>query len=47
MWVNYTPVHSAQAKEIWVPAAIGYDTKRNRLLIPQIALSSVTMVELQ
>ncbi len=25
------------AKEIAVPAAIGYDTKRNRLLIPQIA----------
>ena len=34
------------AKEIPVPAAIGYDTKRNRLLIPQIALSSVTMVDL-
>ena len=29
-----------------MPAAIGYDTKRNRLLIPQIALSSVTMVDL-
>lgn len=34
------------AKEIPVPAAIGYDSKRNRLLIPQIALSSVTMVDL-
>jgi DNA-binding beta-propeller fold protein YncE len=34
------------AKEIPTPAAIGYDTKRNRLLIPQIALASVTMVDL-
>jgi hypothetical protein len=34
------------AKEIPVPAAIGYDTKRNRLLIPQIALASITMVDL-
>lgn len=34
------------AKEIAVPAAIGYDTKRNRLLIPQIAAGSITMVDL-
>lgn len=34
------------AKEIPVPAAIGYDSKRNRLLIPQIALASITMVDL-
>ena len=34
------------AKEIPVPAAIGYDTKRNRLLIPQIAAASITMVDL-
>ena len=34
------------AKEIAVPAAIGYDTKRNRLLIPQIAPGSITMVDL-
>ena len=34
------------AKEVPVPAAIGYDSKRHRLLIPQIALSSVTMVDL-
>jgi hypothetical protein len=29
-----------------VPAAIGYDTKRNRLLIPQIAAASITFVDL-
>jgi hypothetical protein len=34
------------AKEIAVPAAIGYDTKRNRLLIPQIAAASITFVDL-
>lgn len=34
------------AKEITVPAAIGYDTKRNRLLIPQIQAASITMVDL-
>ena len=34
------------AKEISVPAAIGYDTKRNRLLIPQITAGSITMVDL-
>lgn len=34
------------AKEIPIPAAIGYDSKRNRLLIPQIALASITMVDL-
>ena len=34
------------AKEIAIPAAIGYDTKRNRLLIPQIAAGSITMVDL-
>lgn len=34
------------AKEIAIPAAIGYDSKRNRLLIPQIAPGSITMVDL-
>lgn len=34
------------AKEIPVPAAIGYDSKRNRLLIPQIVPGSITMVDL-
>ena len=44
--VSSAGVITELAKEIPVPAAIGYDTKRNRLLIPQIALSSVTMVDL-
>jgi len=35
------------AKEIAVPAAIGWDNKRNRLLIPQIAPGTITMVDLQ
>ncbi|HEU0162267.1 MAG TPA: hypothetical protein VFQ69_07680 [Rhizomicrobium sp.] len=35
------------AKEIAVPAAIGWDSKRNRLLIPQIAPGTITMVDLQ
>lgn len=34
------------AKEIEIPAAIGYDSKRNRLLIPQIAPGSITFVDL-
>jgi SMP-30/Gluconolactonase/LRE-like region len=34
------------AKDIAVPAAIGYDTMRKRLLVPQIALSSLTIYEL-
>jgi sugar lactone lactonase YvrE len=34
------------AKEIALPAAIGYDIKRNRLLIPQIAPGTITMVDL-
>lgn len=34
------------AKEIAIPAAIGYDIKRNRLLIPQIAPGTITMVDL-
>lgn len=34
------------AKDIAIPAAIGYDTKRNRLLIPQIAPGTITMVDL-
>jgi sugar lactone lactonase YvrE len=33
-------------KEIPVPAAIGYDSKRNRLLIPQMAAGTITMVDL-
>jgi hypothetical protein len=37
---------SEVAKEIAVPGAIGYDTKRNRLLIPQIAAASITFVDL-
>ena len=37
---------SEVAKEIAVPGAIGYDSKRNRLLIPQIAAASITMVDL-
>lgn len=34
------------AKDIAVPAAIGHDTKRSRLLIPQIQAGSLTIVEL-
>ncbi len=34
------------ATDIAVPAAIGYDAKRNRLLIPQIVASSLTLVDL-
>lgn len=34
------------ARDIEIPAAIGYDTKRNRLLIPQIAPGSITFVDL-
>ena len=34
------------AKDIAIPAAIGYDTRRNRLLIPQIAPGSITFVDL-
>jgi len=37
---------SEVAKEIAVPGAIGYDTKRNRLLIPQTAAGSITFVDL-
>ena len=37
---------SEVAKEIAVPGAIGYDTKRNRLMIPQIAAASITLVDL-
>ena len=34
------------AKDIEVPAAIGYDTKRNRLIVPQIRAASLTFVDL-
>lgn len=34
------------ASDITVPAAIGLDTKRNRLIIPQIAAASLTLVDL-
>lgn len=34
------------AADITVPAAIGLDTKRNRLIIPQIAAASLTLVDL-
>lgn len=34
------------AKDIEVPAAIGWDSKRNRLAVPQITASSVTFVDL-
>jgi sugar lactone lactonase YvrE len=34
------------AKDIEVPAAIGYDAKRNRLIVPQIRAASLTFVDL-
>ena len=34
------------AKDIDVPAAIGYDSKRNRLIVPQIKAASLTFVDL-
>lgn len=34
------------AKDIEVPAAIGYDSKRNRLIVPQIKAASLTFVDL-
>ncbi|WP_420139236.1 SMP-30/gluconolactonase/LRE family protein [Sphingomonas sp.] len=34
------------AKDIEVPAAIGYDSKRNRLIVPQIRAASLTLVDL-
>ncbi len=37
---------SEVAKEITVPGAIGYDSKRNRLLIPQTTAASITFVDL-
>lgn len=37
-----TPV----ARDIEVPAAIGYDSKRNRLLVPQIKAATLTFVDL-
>lgn len=36
----------AVAADIAVPAAIGYDTRRGRLLVPQIVASSVTIFEI-
>lgn len=39
-------VVSEVAKEIAVPGAIGHDTRRNRLLIPQTAAGSITFVDL-
>lgn len=34
------------AKDIEVPAAIGYDPKRNRLIVPQIRAATLTFVDL-
>lgn len=34
------------AKDIEVPAAIGFDPKRNRLIVPQIRAASLTFVDL-
>ncbi|WP_442681047.1 SMP-30/gluconolactonase/LRE family protein [Sphingomonas sp. ASY06-1R] len=34
------------AKDIEVPAAIGYDSKRHRLIVPQIRAASLTLVDL-
>lgn len=34
------------ASEFVVPAAIGYDTRRKRLLVPQIAMANITFVDL-
>jgi sugar lactone lactonase YvrE len=34
------------AKDIDVPAAIGYDSKRNRLIVPQIRAATLTLVDL-
>jgi len=34
------------ARDIEVPAAIGYDSKRNRLIVPQIKAASLTFVDL-
>ena len=34
------------AKDVEIPAAIGYDPKRNRLLVPQIRAASLTFVDL-
>lgn len=34
------------ASDIPAPAAIGYDSKRNRLLVPQITAASVTLIDL-
>jgi len=34
------------AKDIEVPAAIGYDSKRNRLIVPQIRAASLTFIDL-
>jgi len=34
------------ARDIEVPAAIGYDSKRNRLIVPQIRAASLTFVDL-
>jgi hypothetical protein len=36
----------AVASDIEVPAAIGYDSKRNRLIVPQIRAASVTLIDL-
>lgn len=36
----------AVAADIAVPAAIGYDTRRGRLLVPQIVASSLTIFEI-
>lgn len=41
-----TGTATAVAQNIEIPAAIGYDTRRNRLLVPQIRAGSLTIYEL-
>lgn len=41
-----TGASTAVAENIEIPAAIGYDTRRNRLLVPQIRAGSLTIYEL-
>lgn len=35
------------AKDIEVPAAIGYDSKRNRVIVPQIRAATITFVDVR
>ena len=45
-YVPATGKPTVVASDIAIPAAIGLDTRRNRLIIPQIAAASVTLVDL-